>query len=163
MKLRLFGSGCSKKMTVTKRPPKVLSVRLSSLKDGPSKPTPTQEQSAKERVYENWKTSIVPVLAVGKKKEGTRKGSPILGVDRKRTVFASSTVAENVPIRSDSWFCKRKRNEMIGLKLKRRKLCSPAKSVKWKGGSASAAQDRDGAAVPHQEIVDRRFRIPSTF
>lgn len=122
-----------------------------------------QEQSAKERVYEKWKTSIVPILALGQRKEGTRKGSSILGVDRKRTVLAGSSGAENVPIRSESWFCKRKRNEMIGLKLKRRKLSSPAKPVKWKGGSAPAAKDKDGAAVPHQEKDDRSFRIPTTF
>lgn len=163
VKLMLFGSGSSQKMTVVKRPPKVLSVNLSSLKYSPSKPISMQEQSAKQRVYEKWKTSIVPVLTVSKKKEGTRKGSSILGVDRNKTVFVGSTVTKNVPISSETWICKRKRSEKIGLKLKKRKLSSPAKPAKWKGGSESAAKDRDSAAVTFQENDDRRFRIPTTF
>lgn len=150
VKLRLFGSGSSQKMCVVKRPPNVLSVHLSSLKDGLRKPTTVEDQSAKQRVYEKWKTSLVPFLAVGKRKEGTRKGSSILGVDRERTLYVGSTVTRNVPVRSERWIGKRKPNDIIGLKLKRRKLSSSAKPVKWQGGSAAAPDDR-------------RFRIPTTF
>lgn len=156
VKLRLFGSDGLQSMTVLKNPPKVLSLHLSPLKDSPSKATSLQDQSAKQRVYEKWKTSIVPVLTVGKRKDGTRKGSSILGVDRNRTAFVGNKPAE-------SRICKRKQSEVIGVKLKRRKLSSAAKPVKWKGGSVPAAKDRDGAAVPLQENEGRRFRIPSTF
>lgn len=156
VKLRLFGSECLQKMAVIKRPPKVISVHLGSLKESPSKPISMQEQSAKQRVYDKWKTSIVPVLSVSKRKDGTRKGSSILGVDRNRTAFVGNKQTE-------SWICKRKRNEMIGLKLKRRKLSSAAQPVKWKGDRAAAAKSRDTAAVPLQENDDRRFRIPTTF
>lgn len=157
VKLFLFGSSSHEKMTFVKRPPKVLSIKLSSLKESPSKPILMQEQSAKQRVYEKWKTSIVPVLAVGKRK------SSLLGGHRKRAAFVGSTVTENVPIRSESGICKRKQNEKIGLKLKRRRLLSTGKPVEWKVGSVPATEDQDSATVPLRENDVRMFRIPNTF
>lgn len=128
VKLKLFGSGCLQKMTVVRSPPKVLCVHLS-----PRKPTSMEEQSARQRVYDKWKTSRVPVLAVGRRKDETRKGSSILGVDRNRTMLVGSTVTQSLPVRSERWLAKRKRNEIVGLKLKRVRLSSPTKPVKRKG------------------------------
>lgn len=168
VKLVLFGSKPQEEinMTGSKSPPKVLSVDLISLKRSAHEFTQKQEQSAKQRVYENWKSSIIPILTTGKKnpKTGNSGLASLSGVCRKRA--GDIIVADNLPLTSDTRICSRNLNAKSGPSLKRRWHCDPVKPVEEKTDksgvtiSMPANKDRDNAAVPLQENDVLTFKIP---
>lgn len=167
VKLVLFGSKPQEEtsMTGSKSPPKVLSVDLVPLKRSAREFTPMQEQSAKQRVYENWKSSVLPILTTGKK-NGKSGLASLSGVCRKRTATGGNTAAENLPLTSDTRICSRNQNAKSGPSLKRRWRCDPLKPVEQKTDKSGIAfnmpadKDRDNAAVPLQKNDVLTFKIP---
>lgn len=153
VKLVLFGSKPQEErnMTGSKSPPEVLSVNLIPLKRSACEFTPMQEQSAKQRVYENWKSSIIPILTTGKKAKQTGKSglASLSGVCRNR-----AATGENLPLTSDTRICIRNQN---GLSQKRRWHCDSLKPVEEK---KDKSKDRDNAAVPLRENDVLTFKIP---
>lgn len=170
VKLVLFGSKPQEEidMTGSKSPPKVLSIDLIPSKTSAREFTLMQEQSAKQRVYENWKSSIIPILTTGKKKTKAGKSglASLFGVCQKRAATGGNTIAENLPRTSDTRICSQNQNAKSGLSLKRRWHCDPLKPVEEKTDRSGIAfnmpadKDRDNAAVPLQENDGLTFKIP---
>lgn len=161
VKLVLFGSKPQEEinMTDSKSPPKVLSVDLIPLKRA-REFTQMQKQSAKQRVYENWKSSIIPILTSGKKTPKTGKSglASLSGVCGKRAAAGGNTVAENLPLTSATRICSQNQNAKSGPSLKRRWHCDPVEPVEEK--TDKSGKDRDNAAVPLQESNVLTFKIP---